>query len=72
MNVSVVGAGAMGSAMAMNLLGKAFDVHVWDRTWERAAVMRHSITDGSAPWPRATSAATSTWCAPRSPQEAAD
>jgi 3-hydroxyisobutyrate dehydrogenase len=30
----------MGSAMATNLLGKEFDVRVWDRTWEKADVLR--------------------------------
>jgi len=42
MKVCVLGAGAMGSAMANNLLGKGFDVRSWDRTWERTARLRSS------------------------------
>lgn len=40
MNVCVIGAGAMGSAMATNLLAKGFDVRTWDRTWEKADALR--------------------------------
>src|SRR5580700_8338863 len=40
MKVCVLGAGAIGSAMATNLLGKAFDVRVWDRTPEKAEALR--------------------------------
>lgn len=40
MDVCVLGAGAMGSAFATNLVGHAFDVRVWDRTWERADALR--------------------------------
>jgi 3-hydroxyisobutyrate dehydrogenase len=40
MNVCILGVGAMGSAMATNLLGKEFDVRVWDRTWEKADALR--------------------------------
>lgn len=36
MKVCILGVGAMGSAMATNLLGKEFDACVWDRTWERS------------------------------------
>ena len=39
MNVGVLGVGAMGSAMATNLLAKGFDVRVWDRTWEKSKVL---------------------------------
>jgi 3-hydroxyisobutyrate dehydrogenase len=42
MIVTILGAGAMGSAMATNLLGKGFDVRVWDRTWEKADALRGS------------------------------
>lgn len=40
MNVCILGAGAMGSAMATNLLGKAFNVRTWDRTREKADALR--------------------------------
>ena len=40
MNVCVLGAGAMGSAMAANLVEKHFDVRVWDRTFERTDALR--------------------------------
>jgi 3-hydroxyisobutyrate dehydrogenase len=40
MNVSILGAGAMGSAMATNLAGKGFDVRIWDRTPGRADPLR--------------------------------
>jgi 3-hydroxyisobutyrate dehydrogenase len=39
MNVCILGAGAMGSAMATNLLGKGFAVRVWDRTAARAEAL---------------------------------
>jgi 3-hydroxyisobutyrate dehydrogenase len=44
-NVCVLGAGAMGSAMAANLLGKGFAVRVWDRTWEKADALRGAGAD---------------------------
>ena len=40
MVVCVLGAGAMGSAMATNLLGHAFEVRAWDRTWEKSDALR--------------------------------
>ncbi len=44
MDVCVLGAGAMGSAMAANLAAKEFDVRAWDRTWERAdALGSHGV-----------------------------
>jgi 3-hydroxyisobutyrate dehydrogenase len=36
MNVCVLGAGAMGSAMTARMLERSFDVRIWDRTWEKA------------------------------------
>lgn len=36
MKVCVLGAGAMGSAMAARMVERGFDVRVWDRTWEHA------------------------------------
>ncbi|HEY5341077.1 MAG TPA: NAD(P)-dependent oxidoreductase [Candidatus Aquilonibacter sp.] len=40
MNVCMLGAGAMGSAMTARLLERSFDVRIWDRTWEKADVLR--------------------------------
>ena len=40
MNVCILGAGAMGSAMAMRLLEQRLDVRAWDRTWEKADALR--------------------------------
>lgn len=39
MNVCVLGAGAMGSAMTARLLERSFDVRIWDRTWEKAEAL---------------------------------
>ncbi len=39
MNVCILGAGAMGSAMTLRLLERSFDVRIWDRTWERAEAL---------------------------------
>jgi 3-hydroxyisobutyrate dehydrogenase len=39
MNVCVLGAGAMGSAMTARMLERSLDVRIWDRTWERADVL---------------------------------
>jgi 3-hydroxyisobutyrate dehydrogenase len=36
MNVCVLGAGAMGSAIAARMRERSFDVRIWDRTWEKA------------------------------------
>ena len=36
----MLGAGAMGSAMTARLLERSFDVRIWDRTWEKADVLR--------------------------------
>jgi 3-hydroxyisobutyrate dehydrogenase len=42
MNVSVLGAGAMGSAMVMRMRERGFEVRVWDRTWEHAEALGDS------------------------------
>lgn len=42
MTVCILGGGAMGSAMATNLVGKGFDVRVWDRTPARADALHDS------------------------------
>jgi len=39
MNVCVLGAGAMGSAMTARLRERSFDVRIWDRTWEKAEAL---------------------------------
>lgn len=39
MDVCIVGTGAMGAAMARNLLSRGFEVRVWDRTPEKAAAL---------------------------------
>jgi len=39
MNVCVLGAGAMGSAMTARMRERAFEVRVWDRTWEKAEAL---------------------------------
>ena len=39
MNVCVLGAGAMGSAMTARMLERSFDVRIWDRTWEKAEAL---------------------------------
>ncbi|ADL19765.1 Putative dehydrogenase [Acidilobus saccharovorans 345-15] len=39
MKVAVLGAGLMGSAMAMRLSSQGFQVHVWDRTREKAEAL---------------------------------
>ena len=42
MNVCMLGAGAMGSAMTARMLERSFDVRVWDRTWEKAEALSGS------------------------------
>lgn len=40
MNICILGAGAMGSAMATNLLAHGLDVCIWDRTWKRSEALQ--------------------------------
>lgn len=37
--IAVLGVGVMGAPMARNLLRAGFDVHVWNRTGERAEAL---------------------------------